>query len=81
MARKEDTIAIMAKWLSQPMDIARDSYDSIMPSYSFDGSTADRTYEFAIESRKATVRTDKPVALSQIRDLTLLREIKKELKW
>ena len=79
--RKEDTIAIMAKWLSQPMDIARDSYDSIMPSYSFDGSTADRTYEFAIESRKATVRTDKPVALSQIRDLTLLREIQKELKW
>jgi ABC-type nitrate/sulfonate/bicarbonate transport system substrate-binding protein len=79
--RKEDTIAIMAKWLSQPMDIARDSYDSIMPSYSFDGSTADRTYEFAVESRKATVRTDKPVALSQIRDLTLLREIQKELKW
>jgi ABC-type nitrate/sulfonate/bicarbonate transport system substrate-binding protein len=79
--RKEDTIAIMAKWLSQPMDIARDSYDSIMPSYSLDGSTVDRTYEFAIESRKATVRTDKPVALSQIRDLTLLREIQKELKW
>ena len=78
--RREDTIAIMAKWLSQSPDVARDSYDSILPSFSLDGGTVDRTYEFAIESRKATVRTDKPVALSQVRDLSLLREVQKELK-
>ena len=79
--RKEETIAIMASWLSQTPDVARDSYDSIMPSFSSDGSTIDKTFEFAIESRKATVRTDKPVPLSQVRDLSLLREIQKELKW
>ncbi len=78
--RKEDTIAIMGKWLSQTADVARDSYDSILPSFSPDGGTVDKTYEFAIESRKATVRTDKPVALSQVRDLSLLREVQKELK-
>ena len=78
--RREDTIAIMAKWLSQTPDVARDSYDSILPSFSLDGGTVDKTYEFAIESRKATVRTDKPVPLSQVRDLTLLREVQKELK-
>jgi ABC-type nitrate/sulfonate/bicarbonate transport system substrate-binding protein len=78
--RRDDTIAIMGKWLSQSADVARDSYDSILPSFSLDGGTVDKTYEFAIESRKATVRTDKPVALSQVRDLSLLRELQKELR-
>jgi ABC-type nitrate/sulfonate/bicarbonate transport system substrate-binding protein len=78
--RKEDTIAIMARWLNQSTDVARDSYDSIMPSFSLDGGTVDKTFEFAIESRKATVKTDKPIPLSQVRDFTLLREVQKELK-
>jgi NitT/TauT family transport system substrate-binding protein len=78
--RKEDTVAIMARWLNQSTDVARDSYDSIMPSFSLDGGTVDKTFEFAIESRKATVKTDKAIALSQVRDFTLLREVQKELK-
>jgi len=78
--RRDETIAIMSKWLSQSADVARDSYDSILPSFSLDGGTVDKTYEFAIESRKATVRTDKPIPLSQVRDLSLLREVQKELR-
>jgi NitT/TauT family transport system substrate-binding protein len=78
--RKEETIQIMSRWLSQTPDVARDSYDSILPSFSLDGSTVDKTFEFAIESRKATVRTDKPIPLSQVRDLTLLKEVQKELR-
>ena len=78
--RKEDTIQIMGHWLSQTIDVARDSYDSILPSFSPDGGTVDKTYEFAIESRKATVRAEKPIPLSQVRDLTLLREVQKELR-
>ena len=78
--RRDDTITIMSKWLSQSADVARDSYDSILPSFSLDGGTVDKTYEFAIESRKATVRTDKPIPLSQVRDLSLLREVQKELR-
>ena len=78
--RRDDTIAIMSKWLNQSTDVARDSYDSILPSFSLDGGTVDKTYEFAIESRKATVRSDKPIPLSQVRDLSLLREVQKELR-
>lgn len=78
--RRDDTIAIMSKWLSQSADVARDSYDSILPSFSLDGGTVDKTYEFAIESRKATVRADKAIPLSQVRDLSLLREVQKELR-
>jgi NitT/TauT family transport system substrate-binding protein len=78
--RRDDTIAIMSKWLNQSADVARDSYDSILPSFSLDGGTTDKTYEFAIDSRKATVRADKPIPLSQVRDLSLLREVQKELR-
>jgi NitT/TauT family transport system substrate-binding protein len=77
---KEETIQIMVRWLSQTPEVAKDSYDSILPSFSLDGSTVDKTYEFAIESRKAMVRTDKPIPLSQVRDLSLLREVQKELR-
>jgi NitT/TauT family transport system substrate-binding protein len=78
--RKEETIQIMVRWLSQTPEVARDSYESILPSFSLDGSTVDKTYEFAIDSRKATVRTDKPIPLAQVRDLTLLREVQKDLR-
>jgi len=78
--RKEQTIQIMARWLSQTPDVAKDSYDSILPSFSADGSTSDKTFEFAIESRRATVRADRSVTVAQIRDVTLLREVQKELR-
>jgi len=60
--------------------VARDSYDLILPSFSLDGSTIDKTFEFAIDARKATVKSDKPIPLSQVRDISLLREIQKELR-
>jgi NitT/TauT family transport system substrate-binding protein len=78
--RKEETIQIMVRWLIQTPDVAKDSYDSILPSFSTDGGTSDRTFEFAIESRRATVRADRAIPLSQVRDLMLLREVQKELR-
>lgn len=78
--RREDTVAIMARWLNQTPEVARDSYDSILPSFSADGGTVDRTYEFAVEARKASLKLDKAIPLSQVRDLTLLKELEKELR-
>lgn len=79
--RKEDTILIMSRWLNQTADVARDSYDSILPSFSPDGGTVDKTFEFAIEARKGTIKSDKPIPLSQVRDISLLREVQKELRF
>jgi hypothetical protein len=78
--RKEETIGIMGRWLSQTADVAKDSYDSILPSFSVDGSTVDKTFEFAIDARKSTVKSEKSVPLSQVRDVSLLREVQKELR-
>jgi NitT/TauT family transport system substrate-binding protein len=78
--RQEETISIMARWLNQTPEVARDSYDLILPSFSTDGSTPDKTYEFAIESRKVAAKLEKPIPLAQVRDLSLLREVQKELR-
>lgn len=78
--RQEEVIPIMVKWLNQSPEVAKDSYDSILPSFSPDGGTSDKTYEFAIDARRATVKADKVVPLSQVRDISLLREVQNELR-
>src|SRR4029434_782159 len=59
LERKEEVIPIMVKWLDQTPDVARDSYDLILPSFSLDGSTIDKTYEFAIDARKGLSKRTK----------------------
>lgn len=78
--RRDEVVTIMAQWLNQSPEVARDSYDLVLPSFSADGSTLDKTYEFAIEARKAGAKLDKPVPLAQVRELSLLREVQKELR-
>ena len=78
--RKEEVIPIMVKWLNQTPEVARDSYDLILPSFSPDGGTVDKTYEFAVDARRSTLKTDKVIPLSQVRDTSLLREVQKELR-
>lgn len=77
--RKEEVIPIMMHWLNQTREVASESYDLMIPSFSLDGSTSDATYEFAIEARKGSVKSDKPIPLSQVRDFSLLREVQREL--
>ena len=70
--RRDETIAIMAQWLSQKPDIAA--------GYSQDGGTNDATWQALIDSRVQTVGLPRPSSLDQVRDFTLLREVQKELK-
>jgi len=78
--RRDETIAIMAQWLSQKPDIAARSYDLIVAGYSQDGGTNDATWQALIDSRVQTVGLPRPASLDQVRDFTLLREVQKELK-
>ena len=78
--RKEEVIPIMARWLNQTPEVAAESYDSILPSFGLDGSIPDKTFEFAIDARRSTVKAEKVIPLSQLRDFSLLREVQKELR-
>jgi NitT/TauT family transport system substrate-binding protein len=78
--RKEEIIPIMARWLNQTQEVAKESYDSILPSFSIDGSIPDKMFEFAIDARRSTIKAEKTIPLSQVRDFSLLREVQKELR-
>jgi ABC-type nitrate/sulfonate/bicarbonate transport system substrate-binding protein len=78
--RRDETISIMAQWLSQKPDIATRSYDLIVAGYSQDGGTSDATWQALIDSRVQTVGLPRPSSLDQVRDFTLLREVQKDLK-
>lgn len=69
----------MTQWLQQTREVASDSYDLIVPSFSPDGGTSDATYQFAVEVRKGAIKSDKAIPLSQVRNSSLLREVQKEL--
>ena len=77
--RKDEVIPIMMEWLQQTQEVASESYDLIVPSFSPDGGTSDATYQFAIETRMKTLKSDKTIPLSQVRDFSLLKEVQKEL--
>jgi ABC-type nitrate/sulfonate/bicarbonate transport system substrate-binding protein len=78
--RRDETIPIMAQWLSQKPDVAARSYDLIIAGFSQDGTTSDATWQALIDSRVQTVGLPRPSSLDQVRDFTLLREVQKELK-
>jgi ABC-type nitrate/sulfonate/bicarbonate transport system substrate-binding protein len=77
--KKDEVVPIMMSWLQQTKEVAADSYDLIVPSFSADGGASDATYQFAIDTRLKALNSDKRVPLSQVRDFTLLREVQKEL--
>lgn len=77
--RKDEVVPIMVQWLQQTKEVAAESYDLIVPSFSADGSVSDATYQFAIDARLKEIKSDKRVPLSQVRDFSLLREVLKEM--
>ena len=78
--RKEEAVPIMMQWLDQTKEVASESYDLIVPSFSTDGGVTDATYEFAVNARLKELKSDKRVPLTQLRDFSVLREVQKELK-
>jgi ABC-type nitrate/sulfonate/bicarbonate transport system substrate-binding protein len=77
--RKDEVVPIMVQWLQQTKEVAVESYDLIVPSFSPDGSVSDATYQFAVDARLKELKSDKRPSLAQFRDFSLLREVQKEL--
>ena len=78
--RREQTIPIMAQWLNQKPEIAARSYDLIIAGFSQDGTISDATWQALIDSRVQTFGLPRPTSLDQVRDLTLAREVQKDLR-
>ena len=70
---------IMAKWLDQTPQVAADSYDLIVASFSRDGEADETTLKAVIEARRKSGKVEKEIPLEQVVDFRLAREVRREL--
>jgi ABC-type nitrate/sulfonate/bicarbonate transport system substrate-binding protein len=73
------TKKVMVKWLNQSPQIAADSYDLIVGSFSRDGEADEATLKSVIEARRKSGKVEKEIPLEQVVDFRLVREVRKEL--
>lgn len=75
----EATKKIMTKWLSLSPQVAADSYDLVVASFSRDGEADEATLKSVIEARRKANKVEKEIPLEQVVDFRLVREARKEL--
>jgi NitT/TauT family transport system substrate-binding protein len=73
------TKKIMTKWLNLSPQVAADSYQLILASFSLDGEADEMTLKSAIEARRKSSKVEKEIPLEQVVDFRLIREIRREL--
>ncbi len=70
---------IMSQWLNLSPQVAADSYQLIVASFSPDGEADEMTLKSVIEARRKSSKVEKEIPLEQIVDFRLMREVRREL--
>ena len=76
---REGTIQAMMDWIRIDRESAAATYDSTWRIFSEDGSMPESGLKFVIDQGRQAMNIDRPVAISEVADFTLLREAQKEL--
>ena len=69
----------MSKWLNLSPQVAADSYELVVASFSRDGEADETTLKSVIEARRKAVKVEKEIPLEQVVDFRIVREARKEL--
>ena len=78
-AEREGTIQFLTEWQKVDKEIAAATYDSVRSAYSDDGTPPEDGLRLAIEEAKKATKVDRPVSLSDVADLSILKEAQSEL--
>src|SRR5439155_20546116 len=76
---REGTIQEMMEWLKIDKEVAAVTYDSVSNAFNDDGSLSEKGLRLAIEEDKRVGKVDREVSLSEVADLSILRQAQKEL--
>jgi len=68
-----------AEWLKVNKEVAATTYDGVVKVYNEDPSVCEKGLRVMIEERKQTVKINRDVPLSEVADLSLIREAQREL--
>jgi NitT/TauT family transport system substrate-binding protein len=76
---RDGTLPVMMEWLKIDKEIASVTYESVRKAFSEDGSLPENGLRVAIEEAKRVGKVERDVSLSEVADLSILREAQKEL--
>jgi ABC-type nitrate/sulfonate/bicarbonate transport system substrate-binding protein len=78
-ANRDGTAQFLMEWLKLNREAAGATYDSVVKVYNEDPSTCEKGLRLVIDETKKSMKITRDVPLSDIADLSLLREAQKEL--
>jgi NitT/TauT family transport system substrate-binding protein len=78
-ANREGTIQTMMEWIKVDRESAAATYDSTWKIFSEDGNMPEAGLKLVIDQGREAMKIDRPVANSEVADLTILREVQKEM--
>ncbi len=77
--QREGTVQFLMAWQKVDRETANANYDSAIRSFNEDGSLPDAGLRLIVDEAKKTAKIDREIPLSDIADLSILREAQKEL--
>ena len=78
-ANRDGTIPILMSTYKLDKDVATALYDSFVKGFNNDGSLPEDGFRRLIEDTKRVTKVDREIALSEVADLSILREAQREL--
>jgi ABC-type nitrate/sulfonate/bicarbonate transport system substrate-binding protein len=78
-ANRDGTIQFLMEWLKLNREIATATYDSVVKVYDEDLNICEKGLRLVIDETKKAMKLNREVPLSEIADLSILREAQREL--
>ena len=79
-ANRDGTIQFIMEWLKVNKDVAAVTYDGVARVYNEDPAVCETGLRTMIDERKQTLKITREIPLSEVADLSLIREAQRELK-
>jgi len=76
---REDTIQLMTEWMKTDKEMTAATYESIVQLFNDDGSVPEKGLLLVIDELKKLGKVQREISLSDVAELTILREAQKEL--
>jgi ABC-type nitrate/sulfonate/bicarbonate transport system substrate-binding protein len=76
---RDGTLPVMAEWLKIDKEMAAATYDSTVKTFSDDLGLPEGGLRLLIDEAKRVVKVNREVSLSEVADLSILREAQREL--
>jgi len=78
-SEREGTIQFMTEWQRVDKETAAATYESVWKTYNDDGSLPEKGLRLVVEEARRVGKVEREISLSEIADLSILREAQKEM--